>query len=250
MPWGFQAQNAYKYHTTLPLNLQPLLPPNTHSFSSSPLTILRLISLLLTHSLPSLMAAESELKMSHDQVIPSTNKSSFDPSAPPPFTISQIRAAIPSHCWVKNPWKSFSYVLRDVFIVFTLLALALHFDSWLFWPLYWPLQGTMFWAIFVLGHDWYILSFILYVHFPLLCYLFWSLIITLVLLFFSCSGHGSFSDSRLLNNFVGHILHSSILVPYHGWLVLYQKVINFNFLLFSCFFFLFKSNIMRMSSLL
>ncbi|KAJ0792219.1 putative fatty acid desaturase domain-containing protein [Helianthus annuus] len=31
------------------------------------------------------------------------------------------------------------------------------------------------------------------------------------------SGHGSFSDSTNLNNIVGHILHSLILVPYHGW---------------------------------
>jgi len=33
------------------------------------------------------------------------------------------------------------------------------------------------------------------------------------------SGHGSFSNSSFFNNLVGHILHSSILVPYHGWLV-------------------------------
>ncbi|OMO49735.1 Fatty acid desaturase, type 1 [Corchorus olitorius] len=45
-------------------------------------------------------------------------------------------------------------------------------------------QGTMFWAIFVLGHD---------------------------------CGHGSFSNNPILNSVVGHILHSSILLPYHGW---------------------------------
>ncbi len=22
------------------------------------------------------------------------------------------------------------------------------------WPLYWAAQGTMFWALFVVGHDW------------------------------------------------------------------------------------------------
>jgi fatty acid desaturase len=22
------------------------------------------------------------------------------------------------------------------------------------WPLYWFMQGTMFWALFVVGHDW------------------------------------------------------------------------------------------------
>ena len=49
---------------------------------------------------------------------------------------------------------------------------------------YWFLQGTMFWAIFVLGHD---------------------------------CGHGSFSSSPLLNGVVGNILHSFILVPYESW---------------------------------
>ena len=34
---------------------------------------------------------------------------------------------------------------------------------------------------------------------------------------YCCSGHGSFSDSATLNSVVGHLLHSFILVPYHGW---------------------------------
>ncbi|XP_027090211.1 omega-3 fatty acid desaturase, endoplasmic reticulum-like [Coffea arabica] len=108
----------------------------------------------------------------------------FDPSASPPFKIADIRAAIPEHCWVKNPWRSLSYVARDLVVVVGLIALALHFDNWMVWPVYWAAQGTMFWAIFVLGHD---------------------------------CGHGSFSNNPTLNGFVGHILHSSILVPYHGW---------------------------------
>ncbi|KAK3206544.1 hypothetical protein Dsin_020590 [Dipteronia sinensis] len=108
----------------------------------------------------------------------------FDPSAPPPFKIGEIRAAIPNHCWVKNPWRSMSYVLRDLVVVSVLIAAAVYFNTWVFWPFYWAAQGTMFWAIFVLGHD---------------------------------CGHGSFSDSHRLNSIVGHILHSSILVPYNGW---------------------------------
>ncbi|KAH1256609.1 Omega-3 fatty acid desaturase, chloroplastic [Glycine max] len=80
--------------------------------------------------------------------------SEFDPSAPPPFKLADIRAAIPKHCWVKDPWKSMSYVVRDVIVVFGLAAAAAYLNNWVVWPLYWAAQGTMFWALFVLGHDW------------------------------------------------------------------------------------------------
>ncbi|CAN6710051.1 unnamed protein product [Malus baccata var. baccata] len=108
----------------------------------------------------------------------------FDPGAPPPFNLGDIRAAIPKHCWVKDPWRSMSYVVRDVAVVFGMAAVAAYFNNWVVWPLYWVTQGTMFWALFVLGHD---------------------------------CGHGSFSNNPKLNSVVGHLLHSSILVPYHGW---------------------------------
>lgn len=110
----------------------------------------------------------------------------FDPSAPPPFKIAEITDAIPKHCWVKNPWRSLSYAVRDIFVIFALAAIAKYSSTWYVWPFYWAAQGTMFWAVFVIGHD---------------------------------CGHGSFSDSRWLNSFVGHILHSAILVPFHGWWV-------------------------------
>ncbi|KAJ6810840.1 omega-3 fatty acid desaturase, chloroplastic-like [Iris pallida] len=108
----------------------------------------------------------------------------FDPGMPPPFGLAEIRAAIPKHCWVKDTWRSMSYVVRDVIVVAALAAAAARIDSWLVWPLYWAAQGTMFWALFVLGHD---------------------------------CGHGSFSSDAKVNSVVGHLLHSSILVPYHGW---------------------------------
>lgn len=79
----------------------------------------------------------------------------FDPGAPPPFNLADIRAAIPKHCWVKDPLKSMSYVVRDVIAVFGLASAAAYLNNWLVWPLYWAAQGTMFWALFVLGHDWY-----------------------------------------------------------------------------------------------
>lgn len=122
-----------------------------------------------------------------DEMMMTKNKSSddvFNPGAAPPFRINDIRAAIPKHCWVKDPWMSLSFVLKDAIVVIIFAAIAAYFDNWLLWPLYWVAQGTMFWAMFVLGHD---------------------------------CGHGSFSDSSTLNNVVGHVLHSFILVPYHGW---------------------------------
>lgn len=112
------------------------------------------------------------------------NGSRFDPGAPPRFNLADIRAAIPRHCWVKDTWRSMSYVVRDVVVVLGLAVGAAYLDNWLVWPLYWAAQGTMFWALFVLGHD---------------------------------CGHGSFSINPKLNSVVGHFLHSSILVPYHGW---------------------------------
>ncbi|KAF5193177.1 Omega-3 fatty acid desaturase protein [Thalictrum thalictroides] len=78
----------------------------------------------------------------------------FDFSAAPPFKIADIRAAIPKHCWIKDPWKSMSYVFRDVIIVLLLAVIATYFDNAGVWAFYWVAQGTMFWAIFVLGHDW------------------------------------------------------------------------------------------------
>ncbi|XP_020578807.1 temperature-sensitive sn-2 acyl-lipid omega-3 desaturase (ferredoxin), chloroplastic-like isoform X2 [Phalaenopsis equestris] len=108
----------------------------------------------------------------------------FDPGMPPPFRIAEIRAAIPNHCWEKNLWRSMSYVARDVAVVFVLAAAAACIDRWVVWPLYWAAQGTMFWALFVLGHD---------------------------------CGHGSFSNNRRVNTVVGHFIHTFILVPYHGW---------------------------------
>lgn len=78
----------------------------------------------------------------------------FDPGAPPSFKLADVRASIPKHCWVKDPVKSMSYVVRDVAVVFGLAAAAAYLNNWIVWPLYWAAQGTMFWALFVLGHDW------------------------------------------------------------------------------------------------
>lgn len=74
--------------------------------------------------------------------------------------------------------------MGDVTLIAALYVVAYQVNSWLFFPLFWLIQGTLFWALFVVGHD---------------------------------CGHGSFSKSTALNSLIGHLAHTPILVPYHGW---------------------------------
>ncbi|MBD2440320.1 fatty acid desaturase [Nostoc sp. FACHB-110] len=101
-----------------------------------------------------------------------------------PFTLQDLKAAIPEECFQPSVGKSLFYFFRDIVIISSLYAVAHYLDSWYFWPVFWLLQGTMFWALFVVGHD---------------------------------CGHQSFSKHKWLNDLIGHISHTPILVPYHGW---------------------------------
>lgn len=78
-----------------------------------------------------------------------------DLSAAPPFTLSDIRSAMPDHVWERDTARSLGYLFRDVAAVLGLAcgALALQANWWI-WPLYALAQGSMFWSLFVVGHDW------------------------------------------------------------------------------------------------
>jgi len=110
-------------------------------------------------------------------------------------SLLEIKKSIPSECFRSTISKSFQYVALDVFLVVsTFLIMRAISDipivSLVMWPIYWFFQGTFFWAIFVLGHD---------------------------------CGHGSFSRYVFLNDFVGTLLHSFILVPYHFWRISHKS---------------------------
>ena len=116
-----------------------------------------------------------------------------DPSPhaqPPPFTLEDVRRSIPGHCWEKQTHRSVLALLRDVALVAATAAVAIAVDSPWLWPLYALVQGTTFWALFVVGHD---------------------------------CGHGSFSPSRRLNDLFGHVAHTPLLVPYHGWRISHRR---------------------------
>ena len=116
--------------------------------------------------------------------IPSEKESLNNGRSELPFTLQELKSAIPAYCFEPSPWKSLSYFFLDISIIGSLYGVAFFFDSWWFLPVFWLMQGTMFWALFVVGHD---------------------------------CGHGSFSKKKWLNNLIGHLAHTPILVPYHGW---------------------------------
>lgn len=114
----------------------------------------------------------------------SLEKSNFSRSEQLHFTIQDLRKAIPAQCFEPSIARSLYYFFLDIAIIGGLYAIAAQLNSWWFFPIFWLAQGTMFWALFVVGHD---------------------------------CGHGSFSRYKWLNNLIGHLSHIPILVPYHGW---------------------------------
>ncbi|KAK9665591.1 hypothetical protein RND81_14G121900 [Saponaria officinalis] len=106
----------------------------------------------------------------------------------PPFTINQIRKAIPPHCFHRSLLRSFSYLLHDLTISFILYYIAHnYFDllpkplSFIAWAIYWFAQGSIMFGLWVLGHE---------------------------------SAHNAFSDYRWLDDIVGLVIYSSLLEVY------------------------------------
>ncbi len=115
---------------------------------------------------------------------PSTRKSVSNRRSELPFTLQDLKSAIPAYCFEPSIAKSLFYFFLDISVIGLLYGLVSFLDYWWFLPIFWVMQGTMFWALFVVGHD---------------------------------CGHGSFSKQKWLNNLIGHLSHIPILVPYHGW---------------------------------
>ncbi len=114
------------------------------------------------------------------------------PSAPPPFTLGDLRKAIPQHCFNRSALRSFTYLFVDVLLCAIMWYGSTWIDHpvvptyarWLLWPTYWFFQGAVATGIWVIAHE---------------------------------CGHQAFSESGLLNDTVGLIFHSLLLVPYFSW---------------------------------
>ncbi|KAI0127647.1 fatty acid desaturase [Xylariales sp. AK1849] len=106
--------------------------------------------------------------------------------------VNTIRRAIPPHCFKPSALRSLSYVARDLALAGGLVYAALTFIPQLSnpfyraaaWMCYGFAQGLVGTGIWILAHE---------------------------------CGHGAFSLHRHLNDVVGWVLHSMLMVPYFSW---------------------------------
>lgn len=118
----------------------------------------------------------------------------------PDYTIKQIRDAIPAHCFERSAATGFYYIARDIaciaatFYVFHNYVTPENIASAplraALWAGYTFLQGLFGTGLWVIAHE---------------------------------CGHQSFSPSKTLNDTVGWVLHSALLVPYFSWKISHGK---------------------------
>ncbi|KAK9941334.1 hypothetical protein M0R45_017940 [Rubus argutus] len=120
-----------------------------------------------------------------------TTRSQRLPISTPPFSLRQLKKAVPPHCFKRSLLRSFSYVLYDLtlvslfyYIVTSCFHLIPHPLSYIAWPVYWILQGCTLTGVWVIAHE---------------------------------CGHHAFSDYQLVDDVLGLVLHSALLVPYFSW---------------------------------
>ncbi|OKL61999.1 hypothetical protein UA08_02916 [Talaromyces atroroseus] len=108
-----------------------------------------------------------------------------------------IRNEIPPSCFERSTTISLAYLARDCVYAASLVWLALKIDlipsapvRLLLWITYGFLQGCVGTGLWIVGHE---------------------------------CGHGAFSDSPLLNDIVGWVVHSSLMVPYFSWKITHAR---------------------------
>lgn len=116
----------------------------------------------------------------------------------PDFTIKDILKAIPSHCYERRVAESFYYVFRDLAGLLTvgyigntfIPLLPNQFLRFAAWTAYAVVQSLFCTGLWVMAHE---------------------------------CGHQAFSDYGWLNDTVGWVLHSYLLVPYFSWKFSHSK---------------------------
>lgn len=121
------------------------------------------------------------------------------PLEKPKFTLTDLRNAIPKHCLERNLLTSLGHLAMDLVLVASTFYVGYNYLSgnglplWanvLLWPVYWYLQGAFMTGVWVIAHE---------------------------------CGHQGFSAHEWVNNLVGTVLHSALLVPYHSWRITHGR---------------------------
>jgi len=103
-------------------------------------------------------------------------------------TKAQVRQAVPAHCFTRDTKKSMMYavisVLQSAACVAVGTMIPFKAAAWPLWLAYAAVTGTVWTGMWVVAHE---------------------------------CGHGAFSDNRKLQDAVGYVLHTALLVPYFSW---------------------------------
>ncbi|KAJ4823592.1 Delta(12) fatty acid desaturase [Turnera subulata] len=112
------------------------------------------------------------------------------PHTKPPFTIGDLKKAIPPHCFERSLLRSMLYLVCDLSAIFLLYHTTTYFHllpsplPYIAWPVYWFLQGCVFTGVWMIAHE---------------------------------CGHHGFSKYQWFNDTLGFFLHSALLIPYFSW---------------------------------
>lgn len=127
----------------------------------------------------------------------------------PDLTIKDLLSSIPAHCFKRNGWRSSLYVVADFAALAAIYKTTSFLDScvhpevvqlplpilygagkFALWSLYGFWAGLVSTGLWVIAHE---------------------------------CGHQAFSESKLVNNSVGWVLHSALGVPFHSWRITHGK---------------------------
>ncbi|BBN00844.1 omega-6 fatty acid desaturase / acyl-lipid omega-6 desaturase (Delta-12 desaturase) [Marchantia polymorpha subsp. ruderalis] len=112
------------------------------------------------------------------------------PTEKPPFSVGTLRKAVPPHCFNRSVLRSGSYLVVDLLIISAFVYSTTYFNkfdglaAWSLWAAYWVVTGCVATGVWVIAHE---------------------------------CGHHAFSDYEWVDDTVGLIFHSCLLVPYFSW---------------------------------
>jgi len=106
----------------------------------------------------------------------------------------QILADMPEE-FQPNLVLSIFWFLFDLSVILFLGGVYIWLDNLYYAPIYWLLQGSALWAMFMIGHD---------------------------------CGHGSFAKKKWINKLFGEISHGIIAIPFTPWAISHKKHHEYN----------------------